>query len=73
MSALFIQTAGYGNHEVLKNILMKGLILFAAFYQMHAVLELLIIHDDFADDFAASGFSIPLLLSLLSESLVVVC
>ena len=28
-----------------KNVLMKGLILFAAIYQMHAVLNLLIIHE----------------------------
>ena len=73
MSALFLQTVGYGNNEVHKKCSHKGLILFAAFYQMHAVLYLLIIHDDFADDFAASRFSISLLLSLLSESLVVVC
>ena len=28
-----------------KNVLIKGLILFAAIYQMHAVLNLLIIHE----------------------------
>ena len=28
-----------------KNVLMKGLILFAAIYQMHSVLNLLIIHE----------------------------
>ena len=28
-----------------KNVLMKGLILFAIIYQMHAVLNLLIIHE----------------------------
>ena len=73
MSALFLQTAGMETMKYIKNVLIKGLILFAAFYQMHAVLYLLIIHDDFPDDFAASRFSISLLLSLLSESLVVVC
>ena len=41
-----------------KIVLMKGLVLFAAFYQMHAVLNVLIIHDYFADDFTASRFSI---------------
>ena len=41
----FLQKAGYRNDELLKNVLMKGLILFAAIYQMHAVLNLLIIDE----------------------------
>ena len=40
-----METAGYGNNELLKNVAMEGLILFAAFYQMDAMLNLPIMHE----------------------------
>ena len=45
LSTLFLQTGGYGNNEVHKNVLMKGLVLFPAIYQMHTELNLPIVHE----------------------------
>ena len=45
LSTLFLQTGEYGNNEVHKNVLMKGLVLFAAIYKMHAELNLPIIYE----------------------------
>ena len=40
-----METAGYGNNELLKNVVMEGLILFAAFYKRDVMLNLLIMHE----------------------------
>ena len=40
-----MQTGEYGNNEVHKNVLMKGLVLFAAIYKMHAELNLPVIYE----------------------------
>ena len=45
MSALFCEQQDVGRMKYTKNVLMRSLILFAAIYQMHAVLNLLIIHE----------------------------
>ena len=45
MSALFCKKQGMETMNYSKKVLMKGLILSSAIYQMHAVLNLLIIHE----------------------------
>ena len=70
---LFFANSRYGNDEVHKKCSHERLSFFGAFYHMLAVLNLLITRHAFAGDFAASGFSVSLSLSLLSEYFVAVC
>ena len=50
MSALFCKKQGLKTMNYSKNVLMKGLFLSVAIYQMQAVLNLLIIHENEKND-----------------------